>query len=152
MRRLTSGLNRKARHHLVAMNCATTIPVSYSRGVVIAGVSQELGWKTCRPFLIYHYQFTNHMLRLWYGKDTMTAVRVKMGTNGRLVVPADLRKEMGLVAGKTVILEIVKGELRVRPLEDVVQHAQDRLRKFLGNKPSLSQELLADRRTEASRE
>ena len=82
----------------------------------------------------------------------MTAVRVKMGTNGRLVVPAGLRKEIGLTDGKSVLLETVKGELWVRPMEDVVLHAQDRLRKFLGGKGSLSEELIADRRAEASRE
>ncbi len=82
----------------------------------------------------------------------MTAVRAKMGTNGRLVVPAGLRKEIGLTDGKSVLLETVKGELRVRPMEDVVQHAQKRLRKFLGDKKSLSEELIADRRAEANRE
>lgn len=82
----------------------------------------------------------------------MTAVRVKMGTNGRLVVPAGLRKEIGLADGRSVLLEAVKGELRVRPMEGVVQHAQDRLRKFLGDKKSLSEDLIADRRAEAGRE
>lgn len=82
----------------------------------------------------------------------MTAVRVKMGTNGRLVVPAGLRKEIGLADGKSVLLEAVKGELRVRPMEDVVHHAQERLRKFLGDKGSLSKELIADRRAEADSE
>ncbi|MCY4197060.1 MAG: AbrB/MazE/SpoVT family DNA-binding domain-containing protein [Rhodobacteraceae bacterium] len=82
----------------------------------------------------------------------MTAVRVKMGTNGRLVVPAGLRKEIGLADGRSVLLEAVKGELRVRPMEVVVQHAQDRLRKFLGDKKSLSEDLIADRRAEADPE
>ena len=82
----------------------------------------------------------------------MAAVRVKMGTNGRLVVPADLRKEMGLTDGKSVLLDIFNGELRVRPMEDVVKHAQERLRTFLDGKTSLSKELMADRRAEAGRE
>lgn len=82
----------------------------------------------------------------------MTAVRVKMGTNGRLVIPAGLRKEIGLTDGKSVLLETVEGELRVRPMEDVVLHAQERLRKFLGGEKSLSEDLIADRRAEARRE
>lgn len=82
----------------------------------------------------------------------MTTVRVKMGTNGRLVVPAGLRKEIGLTDGKSVLLEAIKGELRVRPLEDVVLHAQGRLRKFLGDKESLSEDLIADRRAEERHE
>ena len=79
----------------------------------------------------------------------MTAVRIKMGTNGRLVVPAKLRKEIGLSDGRAILLETVGGELRVRPMEDVLQHARDRLRTFLGDGKSLSEELIRDRRAEA---
>ena len=82
----------------------------------------------------------------------MTAMRIKMGTNGRLVVPVSLRKEIGLKDGKTVLVDAVMGELRVRPMEDVVQQAQQRLRKYLGGKKSLSDDLIADRRAEANRE
>lgn len=82
----------------------------------------------------------------------MTAMRVKMGANGRLVVPVSLRKQIGLADGRTVLLEAVKGELRVRPMSDVVQQAQARLRKFLPSDGSLVDELIADRRAEADRE
>ncbi len=34
----------------------------------------------------------------------MTAIRVKIGTNGRLVVPARFREEIGLIDGKSVLL------------------------------------------------
>ena len=82
----------------------------------------------------------------------MTAMRIKMGTNGRLVVPVCLRKEIGLKDGKTVLVDVVMGEIRVRPMGDVVQQAQQRLRKYLGGEKSLSDDLIADRRAEANRE
>lgn len=53
----------------------------------------------------------------------MSTVRVKVGTNGRLVVPAKLRKETGITDGTVVILENVNGELHIRPMEKVIRDA-----------------------------
>ena len=61
----------------------------------------------------------------------MTAVRVKLGTNGRLVIPANLRREAGLGEGKTVLIETSADGLRIRPMEDVVMQAQKKLQKYL---------------------
>ncbi|MCY4152443.1 MAG: AbrB/MazE/SpoVT family DNA-binding domain-containing protein [Aestuariivita sp.] len=82
----------------------------------------------------------------------MTGIRVRIGTNGRLVVPIRLRKEIGLTDGKSVLLEIEKGELRIRPMKDVLLQAQQRLGKFLDDKSSLADDLIAERHAEASRE
>lgn len=82
----------------------------------------------------------------------MTAVRVKIGTNGRLVIPANLRKEVGLADGRTVLLEASRGELRVRPIEDAVSRAQQKLKKHVSGSISLADELIVDRRAEAKRE
>lgn len=84
--------------------------------------------------------------------EAMTAIRVKMGTNGRLVIPANLRREVGLDDGETVLIETVKGELRVRPMEDVISNAQHRLKKYVASGVSLAEELISDRRAEAKRE
>ncbi|MCY4300186.1 MAG: AbrB/MazE/SpoVT family DNA-binding domain-containing protein [Aestuariivita sp.] len=82
----------------------------------------------------------------------MTAIRVKIGTNGRLVVPAQFREEIGLIDGKSVLLETVNGELRIRSMKDVVLQAQQRLQKFLDDKSSLADDLISERRAAASRE
>ena len=82
----------------------------------------------------------------------MSTVRVKVGTNGRLVIPAELRKETGITDGKVVIMENVNGELRVRPMEKVIKSAQERLRPHLVGKKSMAEDLIADRRSEATRE
>ena len=82
----------------------------------------------------------------------MSTVCVKVGTNGRLVVPTRLRKETGITDGKVVLLESVNGELRVRPMEKVIQSAQERLKPFLDGKKSMAEDLIADRRVEADRE
>ena len=80
----------------------------------------------------------------------MSATRVTMGSNGRLVIPAALRKEIGLHDGNTVLLEVKGGELRLRRLKDAVEDAQSRLRPFLDGSPSLAKDLIEDRRKEQS--
>ena len=66
----------------------------------------------------------------------MSLACVKIGTNGRLIVPAKLRKEIGLSDGITVVIETVEGELRIRKMEDVIRNAQERLKNILEKHPS----------------
>ena len=81
----------------------------------------------------------------------MSLARVKIGTNGRLIVPVKLRREIGLSDGITVVIETIEGELRIRKMEDVIHNAQERLKKYFGE-TSLSEKLISERREEAKDE
>jgi len=80
----------------------------------------------------------------------MNAQRGKLVSGGRLQVPADLRRELGLADGDAVIMRVVGGELHVRPLRDAVAGVQARLRQYVSDGPNLSDELIADRRRESA--
>jgi bifunctional DNA-binding transcriptional regulator/antitoxin component of YhaV-PrlF toxin-antitoxin module len=82
----------------------------------------------------------------------MNAERGRLVSGGRLQIPARVRRELGLRDGDAVLMKTVRGELRVRPLRDVVAGIQARLRKFVPEDVSLADELIADRRAEARRE
>lgn len=82
----------------------------------------------------------------------MNAERGRLVSGGRLQIPARVRRELGLKDGDAVVMKMVEGELRVRPLRDVVAEVQMRLRKYVPDGVSLSDELIADRRAEAERE
>jgi bifunctional DNA-binding transcriptional regulator/antitoxin component of YhaV-PrlF toxin-antitoxin module len=82
----------------------------------------------------------------------MNIQRGKLVSGGRLQLPAELRRELSLVDGDTVLMEVVDGELHVRPLRDAVARVQARLRQFVPSDVSLSDELIADRRAAADRE
>lgn len=82
----------------------------------------------------------------------MSAERGRLVSGGRLQIPARVRRELGLKDGDAVIMETVKGELRVRPYRDVLAGIQARLRKYIPESMSLADELIADRRAEADRE
>jgi AbrB family looped-hinge helix DNA binding protein len=82
----------------------------------------------------------------------MNAERGRLVSGGRLQIPAGVRRELGLKDGDAVIMETVKGELRVRPYRDVVSEIQKRLRKYVPEGVAVADELIADRRAEAERE
>lgn len=82
----------------------------------------------------------------------MNIQRGKLVSGGRLQLPAELRRVLSLADGDTVLMEVVDGELHVRPLRDAVARVQARLRQFVPATVSLSDELIADRRETAGRE
>jgi AbrB family looped-hinge helix DNA binding protein len=82
----------------------------------------------------------------------MTAYKGRIVSGGRLQIPADVRKELGLADGDGVRIEVVDGELRIRSYLGVIKAIQDEMRKYVPEDVSLSEELIADRRAEAARE
>jgi bifunctional DNA-binding transcriptional regulator/antitoxin component of YhaV-PrlF toxin-antitoxin module len=82
----------------------------------------------------------------------MTAYKGRVVSGGRLQIPADVRKELGLVDGDDVRLEIVDGELRVRSLKSALARVRAIARSHVPAGISLSEELVADRRADAARD
>jgi AbrB family looped-hinge helix DNA binding protein len=83
---------------------------------------------------------------------TMNVQRGRLVSGGRLQVPADIRRELGLADGDPVVMRVVEGELHVRPLREALGRVQAELRRYVPDGISLSEELIKDRRTAASRE
>jgi AbrB family looped-hinge helix DNA binding protein len=48
--------------------------------------------------------------------QAMTAQRVRIIEGGKLVIPALMRRELGIATGDTVLVDVEDGELRVRSL------------------------------------
>lgn len=82
----------------------------------------------------------------------MNIQRGKLVSGGRLQLPVELRRALSLADGDTVLMEVVDGEIHVRPLRDAVARVQLRLREFVPPSVSLSEELIADRRAAADDE
>ncbi len=81
------------------------------------------------------------------------AQTVKIIEGGKLVIPAKMRKEMGIGRGDAVVVELLPdGDLRVRPLASAVKRAQQIVRGFVEGDASPVDELIAERRAEAERE
>jgi len=82
----------------------------------------------------------------------MSARRAKITEGGRLVIPADLRRQLSLQTGDTVVMDIADGALRVRTLNAAIERAQALVRQYVPAGESLVDELIRDRRAEAARE
>ena len=78
---------------------------------------------------------------------------VKIIDGGKLVIPAHMRRAMGITRGDTVMVELLpEGELRVRPLAAAVRRAQAIVRESIKGDRSLAEELIRERKQEAERE
>ena len=79
-----------------------------------------------------------------------TAVRVAEG--GRIVIPAEYRKALGLKVGDEVILMLEGEEIHLLTLRQAIKRAQEMVRRYVPEGRSLSDELIAERRAEVERE
>lgn len=82
----------------------------------------------------------------------MTAFRGRIVSGGRLQIPADVRKELGLADGDDVCLEVIDGELRVRSLKAALARVRAMVREHVPDGVSLVDELMSDRRAAAASE
>lgn len=74
-----------------------------------------------------------------------------LADGGRVVIPAEYRKALGLSVGDEVVMFLEGDEIRVVPRRLALKRAQELVRKYAGSR-SLKDELVEERREEAKRE
>jgi AbrB family looped-hinge helix DNA binding protein len=78
---------------------------------------------------------------------------VRIAPGGRVVIPAEYRKALGVGVGDHLILELRGDELRLRSRRAAIRKVQAMVRKYIPDESrSLADELIAERRQEAARE
>jgi AbrB family looped-hinge helix DNA binding protein len=82
---------------------------------------------------------------------TADDLTVRVGPQGRIVIPAGMRRELALGEGTLLIPRIEDGRLVFERRADILRRLR---RNFAAVEPGvrLSEELIADRRKEAERE
>jgi AbrB family looped-hinge helix DNA binding protein len=80
----------------------------------------------------------------------MTIAGAPMNTQGRVVIPAAIRREMGLEGTVDLIFRYEDGILTVETIEDAVDYVQSVVAQFVASDGSLVDDLLAHRRSEAA--
>lgn len=80
-----------------------------------------------------------------------TPVKAVIGEGGRLVIPAEMRKLMGIKPGDTVSLRMDDGALRVVSAKMALRRVQEIARKLKEPGESVVDEFLAERRQEQQR-
>ncbi len=79
-------------------------------------------------------------------------MKTRLDKGGRLVIPAEFRRVLGLRTGDEVILRLKDGEVRLIPLREAITLAQKKVREYVPEDVSLVDALIRDRREEAAGE
>jgi AbrB family looped-hinge helix DNA binding protein len=79
-------------------------------------------------------------------------LKVRVDRQGRLVLPARIREELGVVGGGELTLDVNDDEVRLVSHRQAIRRIQKLVRRYVPEGVSLVDELLADRREEAARE
>lgn len=82
----------------------------------------------------------------------MDEIKTTVGRGGRINLPAQHRKALGLSEGDEVLVGVEDGAIRIQTREAAIDRVQQMLRDRLGEGRSLSEELIAERRDEARHE
>lgn len=82
----------------------------------------------------------------------MNGISTKIAEGGRLVIPVEHRRQLGLEVGDEVIIRVEDGELRILTRGEAIKRAQGLVRRRVKEGRSLVDELNAERRAEARRE
>jgi len=75
-----------------------------------------------------------------------------MGSNGRIVIPANIRNQLGMPQGGSFIAHVENGEVRLEPIAHAIARVQSLLEGYVPSGVSLAHELSAERRAAAERE
>jgi len=79
----------------------------------------------------------------------MSRTLAKLGEGGRLVIPAEYRKALGLEVGDELVLVLEEQSVRMLTPREAIRRAQAVVRSYVPEGKRLSDELIAQRRRES---
>jgi AbrB family looped-hinge helix DNA binding protein len=82
----------------------------------------------------------------------MKQEHVRLADGGRIIIPAEFRRSLGLEVGDDVVLILDGGAIHLMARSEAVRRAQAMAAQYLVSSPSLSTELIQERREEAADE
>ena len=78
--------------------------------------------------------------------------RVQIDNGGRFVVPVNFRKALKIKAGDEIIVRLENDSIRLIPLQQAIQFAQNAVKRYVPEGESLVEGLIKMRREEAAHE
>jgi AbrB family looped-hinge helix DNA binding protein len=88
----------------------------------------------------------------WRISMKIEGIQTRINENGRIVLPAVIRKAMGLKLGDNVVMSLEDGVLRIEPQKARIRRVQQSVGKLSPADRILSDELIAESHEEARRE
>ena len=84
-------------------------------------------------------------------KPSLSA-KTPLSANGRIVIPAAIRAELGFAPGDTLLMDVEDGVLRIESYPARIRRIQREFEPYIKPGVLASDELIAERREEARRE
>jgi bifunctional DNA-binding transcriptional regulator/antitoxin component of YhaV-PrlF toxin-antitoxin module len=75
-----------------------------------------------------------------------------MAPDGSLKLPANMRAELGLQHGGKLLARLENGSLVLESIDTAIRRAKEMVRKYIPDGSDITEELIAERRAEATRE
>jgi AbrB family looped-hinge helix DNA binding protein len=85
-------------------------------------------------------------------QNDMILANLTMAPNGRVVIPANMRAELGWQSGGKLVARLEDGAVILEPLDAAVRRAQAMVRQYVPQDAGLVDELISERRAAAARE
>jgi AbrB family looped-hinge helix DNA binding protein len=82
----------------------------------------------------------------------MAQAKTRVDRNGRVVIPAEYRRALGMHEGDEVTVQLEDGAVRIITRMEAIRRAQEMVAKHNPERRSLVTELLEERRAEATRD
>jgi AbrB family looped-hinge helix DNA binding protein len=82
----------------------------------------------------------------------VTLQSAKIVKGGRLILPAEFRRQLDLKDGDTVVIEMDRDELHIRSQRAAIRRLQETVARYIPEGVSLVDELIAERRAESAGE
>jgi AbrB family looped-hinge helix DNA binding protein len=79
----------------------------------------------------------------------MARTMTKLGEGGRLVIPSEYRRALGVETGDELVLVLEDKSIRVLTPKEGIRRAQAIIRSYIPEGTRLSDELIAERRRES---
>jgi len=79
-------------------------------------------------------------------------IKTRLGSDGRIVLPAVVRRALGLRPGDQLIVDVEGREIRLMTVADAARRAQELVRRYVEPDESLAESLVAERRRELADE
>ena len=82
----------------------------------------------------------------------MQTIKTHLGKNGRVVIPAQFGKALGVAEGDALMMTLDDGMIRILTPRKAIQRVQESVRRYVPEGRSPADELIQERRAEQARE
>jgi AbrB family looped-hinge helix DNA binding protein len=82
----------------------------------------------------------------------MTEVRTHVDNNGRILIPAQIRKAFDIKAGDVFVMRVIDGEIKMISLKKALEDAQALVKRYVPKEVLMVDELIKQRRAEYLKE